>query len=84
MDLQEIKSIGVNQIKANQLEIRIGGYRTLISYDSVIVVIDPTGQVFLGDNWKYSPTTSKYRNQFLSETTKETQEKLDSGVYKML
>lgn len=31
--------------------------------------------------WNYSKTTSKYRSQFLGETTKETQAKIDSGEY---
>ncbi len=31
--------------------------------------------------WNYSKTTSKYRNQFLGETTKETQAKINSGEY---
>lgn len=31
--------------------------------------------------WDYSKTTSKYRSQFLGETTKETQEKIDNGTY---
>lgn len=31
--------------------------------------------------WDYSVTTSRYRNQFLGETTKETQAKIDSGEY---
>ena len=34
--------------------------------------------------WNYSMTTSKYRNQFLNETTKETQAKIDSGEYKLV
>lgn len=34
--------------------------------------------------WNYSRTTSKYRNQFLGETTKETQVKIDSGEYKLV
>ena len=29
----------------------------------------------------YSKTTSKYRNMFLGETTKETQKKINSGEY---
>ena len=29
--------------------------------------------------WNYSVTTSKYRNQFLNESTKETQAKINSG-----
>jgi hypothetical protein len=31
--------------------------------------------------WNYSTTTSRYRNQFLGETTKETQVKIASGEY---
>lgn len=31
--------------------------------------------------WDYSVTTSRYRNQFLGETKKETQAKIDSGEY---
>lgn len=34
--------------------------------------------------WNYSMTTSKYRNQFLNETTKETQAKINSGEYKLV
>jgi hypothetical protein len=33
------------------------------------------------NKWDYSTTTGKYRNQFLGETTKETQAKIDSGEY---
>ena len=33
------------------------------------------------DKWDYSKTTGKYRNQFLGETKKQTQAKIDSGEY---
>jgi hypothetical protein len=33
------------------------------------------------NKWDYSTTTGKYRNQFLGETKKETQAKIDSGEY---
>ena len=56
------------------------GERFFQSYDSIIVKIHK-GKVTLGEDWKYSITTSKYRNLFLGETTKETQAKLDSGEY---
>jgi hypothetical protein len=56
------------------------GERFFQSYDSIIVKIHK-GKVTLGKHWKYSVTTSKYRSQFLGETTKETQAKLDSGEY---
>lgn len=56
------------------------GARILQSYDSKIVKIEK-GVVTLGGDWKYSVTTSKYRSRFLGETTKETQAKLDAGIY---
>lgn len=55
------------------------------SYDSIIVMnigIDIHIQTMLDRNtWDYSVTTGKYRNQFLGETKKETQAKIDSGEY---
>ena len=50
------------------------------SYDSVIVKKE-NGKITLGLDWNYSQTTSKYRSQYLGETTKETQKKLDAGIY---
>jgi len=58
------------------------------SYESVIAI-----KTFWEDglkveldklDWKCSSTTSKYRNKFLNETTKETQAKIDSGEYKLV
>ena len=55
------------------------------SYSSNIVFKywhDGTKHVLLDrDNWDYSRTTGKYRNQFLGETKAETQKKIDSGEY---
>ena len=31
-----------------------------------------------------SKTTGKYRNMFLGETKKETQKKIDNGIYKLI
>ena len=42
--------------------------------NSVVIKLDR-------DTWDYSTTTGKYRNQFLGETKKETQAKIDSGKY---
>jgi hypothetical protein len=51
------------------------------SYNSIIVKKEG-GITYLDENyWNYSRTTSKYRNIFLDETTKQTQQKIDSGVY---
>jgi hypothetical protein len=67
-------------IVPNQFIITHGEAVTFQSYNSVIAV-KQGGRVTLGKNWDYSKTTAKYRNQFLNETTKETQAKLDSGEY---
>jgi len=52
------------------------------SYNSNIVFKSFSGDVFLDEKyWDYSRTTGKYRNQFLEETKKETQRKIDKGIY---
>jgi hypothetical protein len=56
--------------------------RVFQSYGSAIAKIVGSRQVYLDrDKWDYSTTTGKYRNQFLGETKKETQSKIDSGEY---
>ena len=53
------------------------------SYDTVIAFRPSNGSSATLDAsaWDYSTTTSKYRNQFLNETTKETKAKIASGEY---
>lgn len=69
---------------ANQFEIIDGDNRLFQSYDSIIVK-QYNGKVYLDATyWNYSKTTSKYRSQFLNETTKETQAKIDSGEYTLM
>jgi hypothetical protein len=65
----------------NQFIINIDNKEYFKSYDSMIVKIE-NGRVYLDETyWDYSKTTSKYRNQFLGDTTKETQRKINSGEY---
>jgi len=53
----------------------------LQSYNSIIAA-KVGGKVYLDENdWDYSVTTGKYRNQFLGETRKETEQKIKSGQY---
>lgn len=70
---------------ANQFIITDGDIEYFQSYRSIIVKRDYKQgilQISLDEHyWNYSPTTSKYRNLFLEETTKETQAKIDSGEY---
>jgi len=51
------------------------------SYKSIIVKQTAKKTILDRYYWNYSPTTSKYRNQFLNETTKETEQKIKTGVY---
>ena len=51
------------------------------SYNSTIVKIE-NGKTYLDLNkWDYSKTTGKYRNIFLNENKKQTEEKIKNGEY---
>ena len=51
-------------------------YRTIIAFKPR----DMGSKIQLDrDSWDYSRTTSRYRNEFLGETTKETREKIKAG-----
>jgi hypothetical protein len=66
---------------ANQFEIRGENALYFQSYQSIIVKIE-NGITYLDSRfWNYSKTTSKYRNQFLDESTKETEKKIKEGIY---
>jgi len=70
----------------NQFIIENGnGHSVFQSYDSTIAIKQGPGYPVLLDEstWDYSRTTSKYRNQFLGVTTKETLAKIDSGEYQL-
>lgn len=67
---------------ANQFCITTNKGRFFQSYKSMIVFIPfDGGKTQLGEDWNYSKTTSTHRNSFLGETSKETQSKLDAGIY---
>lgn len=54
------------------------------SYSSNIT-FKTSDQIYLDYKyWDYSVTTGEYRNQFLGETKKETQAKIDQGIYKLV
>lgn len=60
------------------------GSRVFQSYNSVCAIVEPDGTIILGRDWDYSPTTLKHLKAFLgiSDSKKEIQKKIDSGVYK--
>lgn len=69
-------------------DVVVNGVQAFQSYDVIIAMIgydqNSKKRVLLDkDWWDYSVTTGKYRNQFLGETKKETQAKIDSGEYKL-
>ena len=68
---------------ANQFLLVGENETTFQSYDSIICrYFKDSRTLYLNSNmWDYSTTTGKYRNQFLGETKKETQAKIDSGEY---
>lgn len=55
------------------------------SYNSIITKIENGHKVTLDAKyWNYSNTTSKYRNIFLGEITKETQKKVVTGFIRWI
>ena len=73
---------------ANQFTIYNSDCTMFQSYNSIIVKTcfeDGKRIVYLDSYyWNYSKTTSKYGNQFLGESTKETEAKIKSGEYKLI
>jgi len=73
---------------ANQFIVNESEFTLFQSYDSVIIKTtfeDGKRKVFLDETyWDYSRTTSRYRNLFLGETTKEIKEKIKSGEYELI
>ena len=73
---------------ANQFIIHTPEATYFRSYQSIIVKTtfeDDVRVVYLDeDKWNYSKTTAQYRNEFLGETTKETQAKIDAGIYRLI
>ena len=66
----------------------VGNFEVLQSYKSVIAKkqygIKPATVELDETYWDYSRTTSRYRNEFLGETKKETEAKIKSGEYKLV
>ena len=80
MNVSNITNNNGNKVP-NQFVISDNGANYFQSYESIIVKRS-NGKIELDSYyWNYSKTTSKYRNIFLGETTKETQKKIDSGEY---
>jgi hypothetical protein len=80
MKVQNLRSSKGNII-ANQFEIRTETAVYFQSYRSIIVKVE-SGKTYLDPiYWDYSRTTGKYRNIFLNECKKETEQKIKDGTY---
>ena len=78
--VQNMTSNKGNKI-ANQFVIYTDNGSIFQSYNSTIVKRD-SGKTYLDVNkWDYSTTTGKYRNIFLNEQKKDTENKIKSGEY---
>ncbi len=77
--VENVISYSGNDI-SNQFIIRGKDYTLFQSYKSPIAMFKG-GKTYIFRDWDYSTTTGKYRNLFLSETKKETFDKLKSGEY---
>lgn len=84
MKVSNMKSSSGNKV-ANQFYLTDNdGNDYFQSYNSVIAKRS-RGQIYLDEYyWNYSKTTAKYRNQFLNETTKETERKINDGTYTLI
>lgn len=90
--VENMKSKTSGKPIANQFLIEMKQGETLTrvfqSYNSCIAMVvyeNEQKRVFLdGRYWDHSPTTSKWRNVFLNETTKETQKKINEGIYSLV
>jgi len=85
-----MKKVKVSNLKSdkgntipNQFEIETKDGLYFQSYNAIIVFIDKkNGQWYFDEYyWNYSRTTSKYRNIFLEENTKEIEKKIKEGIY---
>lgn len=85
--MTKVKQLANNQFIITNKDENNNEVEWLQSYDSIIVRRCENEEVFSKNvyldqkYWDYSKTTSKYRNKFLDETTKETQAKIKSGEY---
>ena len=86
MKVKQMQSLKSYASVANQLVINTPEGQYFQSYDSIIVFrpfnSGENNKVILDEQyWDYSRTTSKYRNAFMNEDTKETKRKIKEGVY---
>ena len=60
------------------------GERRYKSYNSYVILWSTEGIILDSKTWNYSKTTNKYRSRLLQESTARTQNKIDTGEYKLV
>lgn len=83
MTKKELKDIRIDVVANEQVVIRTSIGTKFVSYGKDVCTAYKDGKVELYPHWNYSRITSKYRAQFLGETTKETKDKIEAGIYKL-
>lgn len=73
---KSVTSLGVDQTQIN-----FENGKILQSYNSLVGVVYD-GTVFVGKDYDYSKTTSKYLNLFCGMTAKECSINIDKGIVK--
>ena len=69
----------------NQFVIETSEGNFFQSYETIVAFWPKDGRILLDkNNWDYSVTTGKYRNQFLGEDKKTTLAKIKSGEYRLV
>jgi len=82
--VENMVSNGGNDVP-NQFIIRTNNGRMFRSYDSNIAFIpNDESIIYLGKDWDYSRTTSKYRNQFLNMNTEEVKQGIKDKTIKVV
>ena len=95
MNVQNMTSSNGNKVANQFLVTDLDGsseyfqsYNSMIAkkvYHSSDIAEENVIEILLDEKyWNFSNTTSKYRNKFLNETTKETMAKIKSGEYKLV
>lgn len=83
-----MKNLNIPQVETianNQFRIITDEAVIFKSYTTNIAAKLNDGSILLdAEKWNYSQTTSKYRNQFLNLTTKETEKMIASGEIKLV
>jgi len=83
--VRQLRSQSTGNSVANQFEIWTPRGYFFQSYNSIILFkCNKTGKTYLDKNdWDYSSTTGKYRNQVLGENISQTRAKINQGIYKL-